>query len=85
MALRLRELSGPGTAIVTTGDLVHYGTAYSTPQEMADKPQDQARLAEFFLRRTQEALDLACRHNYQDFFQIASQELKDDQRQILPQ
>ncbi|HED04915.1 MAG TPA: hypothetical protein ENI60_09220 [Candidatus Fraserbacteria bacterium] len=84
LALRLKEHTGPGTAIVTTGDLVHYGTAYSTPQEMAAKPQGQAELEEFFLRRTQEALDLACRHDYQGFFQIASQELKDDQRQILP-
>jgi len=84
LALRLTELSGPGTAIVTTGDLVHYGTAYSTAQEMADKPRGQAELEEFFLRRTQETLDLACRRDYQGFFRIASQELKADQRQIVP-
>jgi predicted class III extradiol MEMO1 family dioxygenase len=72
------------TALVATGDLVHYGNGYSSPKEMEGKPRDPANLESFFLRRVRHSLDLALRErDYAGFFAICA-ELKSDQRQIVP-
>ncbi len=75
----------PGTAIVTTGDLVHYGTAYGPPERMAGRPEAPAALEAFFARETRTALDLA--FEAQDraaAFECSTTVLQNDQRNILP-
>jgi len=80
----LKEIVDRETALVATGDLVHYGTAYSSPAELIGKPVGLAELRKFFLERVRDALKQACRGNYEAFYQISTEELKSDQRQIVP-
>jgi len=80
----LRGIVDGETALVATGDLVHYGTAYSSPEEMASKPTDAAELQAFFVERVRYALERACLGEYEAFYRLSTEELKSDQRQIVP-
>lgn len=69
------------TAIVTTGDVIHYGTSYGSDVGVASPKQ----LASHFRHRLETCLDLAFRERrIETAFQIAQRELKSDQREILP-
>ena len=80
----LRQILNEETALVATGDLVHYGTVYSSPEEMAGKPADIAELEVFFVELVGDALERACREDYEAFYCLTTEELKSDQRQIVP-
>ena len=84
IAERLRETIDGKTALVATGDLVHYGTAYSSPREMGGQPTDPAELEAFFAERVRSALGRACSGDYEAFYRASTEELKNDQRQIVP-
>jgi len=84
IAERLREAIDGKMALVATGDLVHYGTAYSSPQEMGGKPTGSAELEAFFAERVRSALERACSGDYEAFYRASTEELKNDQRQIVP-
>ncbi len=81
----LAAAAGPRTAVVTTGDLVHYGHAYSAAREMEGRPTDPAQLTRHFRAQVEEALAAAL-HNrdYETFHRASSNALKSDQRHILP-
>ncbi len=69
------------TAIVTTGDVVHYGRVYG-PTDRGDSTQE---LAAYFLERLRVALDLALtRRDLEGAHSISQSELRSDQREILP-
>jgi hypothetical protein len=85
LAEALAGWRAPGTAIVTTGDLVHYGTAYGPPERMTGKPTDPAELETFFARETTDALDLAfVAGDRAAAYERAATVLQNDQRHILP-
>ena len=69
------------TAIVTTGDVVHYGTVYGS--EVADAALEQ--LESQFRHQLEALLGMAFRdRQMEEAYQIAQCKLKSDQREILP-
>jgi len=85
VARALAELCEEGTAVVATGDLVHYGHVYSTEEEMAGLPADPAALEAHFRARVQEILALALgRRDYEASYRESLRALKSDQRHLLP-
>ena len=69
------------TAIVTTGDVVHYGTVYGS--EVADAALEQ--LESQFRHQLETLLGMAFREaQMEEAYQIAQCKLKSDQREILP-
>ncbi len=69
------------TAIVATGDLVHYGTLYASPA-LSVAPPD---LETWSLGRLKEALRLGLEQRDDEAaYEIAWQELRSDQREMLP-
>ena len=69
------------TAIVTTGDVVHYGTVYGS--EVADAALEQ--LESQFRHQLEALLGMAFRDGrVEEAYQIAQCKLKSDQREILP-
>jgi len=80
----LASWNTPGTAIVATGDLVHYGTTYGPPERMAGRPTDPEALEAFFARETTTALELALAGDRAAAFERSNEVLQNDQRNILP-
>jgi len=87
MAAWLREVVPPSTAVVTTGDLVHYGTAYGLPREeagvaaAAPVEELEARFREDVECTLHTALtdrDMA------EAYERSARLLQSDQREILP-
>jgi len=69
------------TAIVTTGDVVHYGAVYGSEDEGASPVALESR----FLQRLESHFDMAFnKRQLEAAFQMAQCELKSDQREILP-
>ena len=84
-AERLAQELGDGwddeTAIVTTGDVVHYGAVYGPTEHGASTRS----LRDHFLQRLREVLRLAIRdRDLEGAHQISEVELRSDQREILP-
>ena len=84
LAGAIRELITPGTAIVTTGDLVHYGTAYSAPERVAAMPTDRRALEEYFLPEVEDTIARGLAGEHKLAFDRARAVLASDQRYILP-
>lgn len=85
IASSIRGISGANTAIVATGDLVHYGTAYSAKERMAGMPSTIEELEGVFTREVQYTLDVSLiDKNYEEAFQHSDRVLKNDQRYLLP-
>lgn len=79
----LRSIRDPGTAIVTTGDLVHYGTAYTPAEKMLNKKEEE--LEPFFRGECERTLALAIiRKDLDGAFRGSNEILRSDQRYILP-
>lgn len=69
------------TAIVTTGDVVHYGDVYGSEDEGIPPKALESR----FLQRLEALFELAFREGkLEAAYQMALCELKSDQREILP-
>ncbi len=84
-ARTLHRLIGPETAVVTTGDLVHYGRAYGDEARIPRMPKGKRALEIYFLRETEDVLALALsRRNLKEAFTKSFEVLKSDQRYILP-
>lgn len=80
----LREVADEGTAVVTTGDLVHYGTAYGLGEEGAPEVEISS-LERHFRARVSETLDRAMtQEGVEAAYQASRIDLKNDQREILP-
>ena len=85
VATALRELLAPGTAIVATGDLVHYGTAYTPLEGMEGMSKEKPRLTEYFRGQVERALHLSLReHDHAGAFRLCDVLLNNDQRYLLP-
>ncbi len=81
----LCTLRAPDTAIVTTGDIVHYGTAYTPVEKMEGRSTDARELEAFFKSQCEEALALALTdQNFDGAFTRSIEVLRNDQRYILP-
>ena len=79
----LRSMQAPNTAIVTTGDIVHYGTAYTPAERMLDLEQEQ--LEPFFRRECERIFSLAiAKQDLDGAFRDSNEILRSDQRYILP-
>ena len=71
-----------GTALVTTGDLVHYGTAYAAPGEVVE---DDPNLTGRFRSKVERMLDSGLIGGDLDgAYRMGTEVLKSDQREILP-
>lgn len=77
----LREQWDDTTAIVTTGDVVHYGAFYGSDNKGADVDT----LATHFVQRLEEVFTTAfIERDLESAYQVSLHELKSDQREILP-
>jgi hypothetical protein len=79
----IRATTDRATAIVTTGDLVHYGTAYGDPDADASQPLDG------ITERFRDVVDRALRaglagRDWESAHHLSSDLLRNDQREILP-
>jgi hypothetical protein len=77
----VRGLAGARTAVVATGDLVHYGHSYTPPAEMDGMPAD---LDGHFRARVEEMLALGLARRDAEAYAMASSELRSDQRNLMP-
>jgi len=83
LAAWLLRLAEPGVAVVTTGDLVHYGTAYPAAGETVG--EDDPRLTERFRSKVERMLEAGLiEDNDGEAYRISTEILKSDQREILP-
>ncbi len=74
--------AGTPTALVTTGDLVHYGTAYGSPH--ADASESVENATDRFRRAVDRALTAAlANRDWAQAHRIATDVLRNDQREIL--
>jgi len=79
----LRSIRDPDTAIVTTGDIVHYGTAYTPVEKMLNLEEEQ--LEPFFRLECERILVLAIeKQDLDGAFRDSNEILRSDQRYILP-
>jgi len=73
------------TAVVATGDLVHYGHAYCASEEMRGLPGDVRSLTPHFLSQVQDTLTLGLsRKDYDAFHHASTRVLKSDQWNVFP-
>ena len=73
------------TAVVATGDLVHYGNAYCGAEEMRRLPADLRSLTPHFLSQVRDVLSLGLsRRDYDAFHDASTRVLKSDQWNVLP-
>ena len=77
----LRGVRDSDTAIVTTGDLVHYGTAYTPAERMLDKKEEE--LEPFFRGECERTLAIS-KQDLDGAFRSSNEILRSDQRYILP-
>ncbi|NIA03441.1 MAG: hypothetical protein GWP12_02755 [Nitrospirae bacterium] len=85
VASEIAKLDDGKTAFVITGDLVHYGTNYSKPEEMHGKPTTIAGLKQYFLPLVEQSLhEITKTKNYQAAFDLLNKTLHNDQRFLLP-
>ncbi len=85
LASVVRGLAGPDTAIVTTGDLVHFGHHYDADDRVESMPADLDALTAHFRRETQDTLRLALTERDQaSAFERSERVLHNDQRFVLP-
>ena len=85
LALAVKDLAGPDTAIVTTGDLVHFGHHYDPQARIESMPADPDALTALFRRETEDVLDLALVvGDHAAAFERGERFLHSDQRFVLP-
>ena len=85
LARALRRLLTPRTAVVATGDLVHYGRGYDVEERVRTMPTDVEALRAFFAREVEGTLRLALEdRDYEAAFARSEQVLRSDQRHLLP-
>ena len=85
ISTELAGLLDDRTAMVVTGDVVHYGTTYSDAREMEGMPTDAHELERHFLPLVQRAYELAFHaHNYPEAFRYFNDILHNDQRFLFP-
>jgi len=85
LARALSPWLGPGTALVTTGDVVHYGLPYGDDPGSALLPMDPAGLETHFRGEMERTLALALEErDYAAAFERPERILKSDQRHLLP-
>jgi len=83
LADTLRSIWDSETAIVTTGDIMHYGTAYTPAEKMLNLEEEQ--LEPFFRRECERILSLAVtKQDLDGAFRDSNEILRSDQRYILP-
>ncbi len=85
LAAVIREELRPGSAVVATGDLVHYGTRYTSKERMAKMPTDYYELWLYFEREVKRTLEISLvEGNYTEAFHRCENLLNNDQRYLLP-
>ncbi len=81
----LKRMHSQNTAIVATGDVVHYGTGYSREELMRRMPSTADKLQPLLRKELQEILDLVLkRKEYAQAFPKLDSFLNNDQRYLLP-
>lgn len=85
LAKWLRDrVADSSTAVVATGDLVHYGTAYGLPEQEAEMVDDRMLDARF-RSELEITLGLAMtREGFQEAYRRSKHVLRNDQREMLP-
>jgi len=81
----IQKLASPETAVVATGDVVHYGTGYSPKEVMSGMPTAKEELEKVFREKIDVILNLVLKHkDYVQAFSELDQFLNNDQRYLLP-
>jgi len=80
----LKGASGPGTAVVTTGDLVHLGNAYGWTAEDVAAASRGVTLDQTLRGRVDSMLQLAFGGEMEEAYRSNLEALRNDQREILP-
>lgn len=80
----VRHAWTPGTAVVTTGDLVHFGTAYGMAEDDPRKECHFAVLASLFRDEVWAMLTSGIIRSDEYAYRRGSDDLNSDQREILP-
>ncbi len=85
VAAVIRGLLSPKTAIVATGDLIHYGTVYTSPEMMKKMPAARSELTKYFRVKLERTLLSALNdRDYSEAFRLCDTVLNNDQRYLLP-
>jgi len=81
----IQKITSPETAVVATGDIVHYGTGYSPKEVMNEMPASMEELEKVFREEIDVVLNLVLkRKDYVQAFSKLDQLLNNDQRYLLP-
>ncbi len=81
----IQKIASPETAIVATGDIVHYGTGYSPKEVMNEMSASVEELEKVFREEIDVVLNLVLkRKDYVQAFSRLDQLLNNDQRYLLP-
>lgn len=85
LAKEINVLNDGSTAILTTGDVVHFGHNYSEASDIKAKPNQIDKLEGYFFNKIKETFSTVFDdHNYWKGFELLNYELKSDQRLLLP-
>lgn len=84
VARTVRRLAAPGTALVATGDLVHFGHGYSTAAQVGALPAGVPSLERHFASRVRAMLDRFDTGDLAGAVDASTSELRSDQRHLLP-
>ncbi len=84
LARAIAAVAGPGTAVVATGDVVHYGLPYGDHPGSDGLPRDSGGLARHFRTQVERTLKLALAGDHGAAFALLEKVLKSDQRYLLP-
>ena len=81
----IQKIASPETAVVATGDVVHYGTGYSPREVMSRMPTAKEELERVFREKIDVVLNLVLkRKDYVQAFPKLDHFLNNDQRYLLP-
>jgi len=85
IAAAVRNMITPETAVVATGDVVHYGTGYSTQEVINGMPKDADKLKKALRDELEKVLtQVINRREYEHAFSRLDEFLNNDQRYLLP-
>ena len=85
VANEISQVLDSRTALVITGDLVHYGTTYSSKEAMKGKPVKMNELVDLFLPLVNRSFQLTLHEKrHVEAFNLMNDVLHSDQRLLLP-
>lgn len=85
IAQEINQLNSDDTALLATGDLVHFGNNYNKPKATRNKPKSISELEPLFYDKIERAFSAVfSEKDYSKGFELLHDELQSDQRLLLP-